>query len=192
MAQLSVVLESVGGAAENHGSRLGEFQLVGSYRGRPSYVLRDTVGQEDRFLYWEGGWWKVGSMLGGAAAYLAHQGASQDPPETGWLYADGQGGWQEDPSLVLRGGQLEPCQEVLVMAAGEARRLQGDTVGAYLPTGGWSSGRPVYRQVTAQTRPANNNLFITSNISKTRLYGSLYGPFSMGFNLWTRLYFWPF
>ena len=146
MEHLSVVLESTGGAAEHIGG-LGEFQLQGSYGGRPSYLQRDVEGSKKTFLYYESDAWYVSPTLGGTAAWLWNSQDTQDPPADKWNYSNS--GFHADPSLVLRGGPLEPCREVKVAATGEVRRLKGDCLGSYLPTGRWSQGRPVYRQVTA-------------------------------------------
>ena len=143
-----MVLESTGGAAEYTGGRLGEFQLQGSYGGRPNYLQRNEEGRKETFLYYESGAWYVSSTLGATVAWLKNSQDTQDPPADNWNYAK-LGSFHTDPSLVLRGGRLEPCREVKVTATGEARRLQGDCLGSYLPTGRWSQGRPVYRQVTA-------------------------------------------
>ena len=148
MEHLSVVLEFTRGAAEWVGSRLGEFQLQGSYGGRPNYLQRDEEGRKETFLYYESGAWYVSPTLGGTTAWLWNSQDTQYPPVNIWKYWHGSA-WHADPSLVLRGGPLEPCREVKVAATGEARRLQGNSLGSYLPTGKWSEGRPVYRQVTA-------------------------------------------
>ena len=110
--------------------------------------------------------------------------------EGGWLYNPGNDsdkipfhGWEETingsfvpaPNITVRLGGLEACKEVRVTA-----KVKGvKSAGVYLPTGEWSNGRPVYRQLVqpylymlvpnskqlwmTQTNPNSNTAWMISN-----------------------------
>ena len=154
--QPRLVLSSTAGAAEYEGDLLGMYFELGTSRGRPFYKQRDTVGKIDYFLYYNGACgkksgWFAGSRLGKCSdlAYLRNPSRTETPSAGGWEFLNTDLGlWQDDDiSLGLEWGSLEPCKEVEVDAGGEVARLQGQARGSYFPTGSWAEGRPVYAKV---------------------------------------------
>ena len=70
---------------------------------------------------------------------------SSRAPLEGWQESYGNGSFVPAPHITVRLGGLDPCREVRV----SSRRVKEGvrSLGVYLPTGEWSRGRPVYRQV---------------------------------------------
>ena len=75
------------------------------------------------------------------------------PPLTGWRYLGPGLAWQEeDTSLALEWGALEPCRQVEVSSRGEvAAGIWWDARVAFFPTDDWLEGRPVYRKDEGET-----------------------------------------
>ena len=121
----------------------------------PSARQLDTEGQEQLYLFSQDGVWWVNSALGrkmGWSGWLRNRKDAATPPRTGWEYQRwqrGRGGfWENDTSLLLSPGPLEPCPRVTVATGGESGRQQGEAAGVFLPVAGrMSAGRPVYRQL---------------------------------------------
>ena len=77
-----------------------------------------------------GSGWCVSEKLGTVKlAPLWNTQDTQDPPADNWEYLCTLGGWRADPSLLVRGGRLEPCREVKVTATGDGvtRWTYGDS-----------------------------------------------------------------
>ena len=98
----------------------------------------EKVGQWDHV---RNGWY-IGSDFEKGRGWLFNPKSSSRVPLNGWHEAH-NGSFVPAPHVTVRLGGLEPCKEVRV-----ASRVAGvKSVGTYLPTGEWSRGRPVYRQV---------------------------------------------
>ena len=127
---------------------LGEYIREGGGVGRPYYRQRDTAGKKDNFLYFFGQRWRVSKVLGDDSGFLRSSldtGDSVGPPQSGWEYLGLGLNWQEeDTSLVLERGALEPCERVVVAAIGQLARTRRKELGTFVPTGNWIKGRPVY------------------------------------------------
>ena len=124
------------GAAEHQGSRLGEFVRAGEFNGRPFYKQRDTEGEENTFLFSEGGIWVVGQSLGGPTGLLANVQDTDLPPRANWLYVhgtDGNRSWRNnDQTLKLEYTTLSsPCRLVRVAGSGSVLIAQWNTIGIY-------------------------------------------------------------
>ena len=92
----------------------------------------DTEGQEQLHLFSQDGVWWVNSGLGrkmGWSGWLRNRKDAATPPPTGWEYQRwqrGRGGfWENDTSLLLRPGPLEPCPRVTVATGGGVREAAG-------------------------------------------------------------------
>ena len=93
--------------------------------------------------------WYVGDHLGKRMGWLHNPRDCADVsncdkvPLAGWqeskLDSNGNASFVPAPHVTIRLGGLEPCKEVRVKGVKSA--------GTYLPTGEWSRGRPVYRQL---------------------------------------------
>ena len=83
--------------------------------------------------------------------YLARPVAGSDDRKY-WQYWDGEEWQADDKSLHLQWAGLEPCRSVEVAAMGEAAVIRQESMGAYLPTGQWRHGRPIYRKTEGGTR----------------------------------------
>ena len=132
------------------------------------YSQRDTLNEKTFFLYYHVDWENTGKGLANIFKHLFTDEKvgkwdrvrngwyinSNFEEGRGWLFNNGNSsqrvpldGWQEinngsfvpAPHVTIRLGGLEPCKEVRVKGVKSA--------GTYLPTGEWSRGRPVYRQV---------------------------------------------
>ena len=153
-----LVLSSTAGAAEYQGASLGEYVEEGTSSGRSYYRQRDDTGKEDTFLYYNGACgdekrWLVVSALGDCSAALRNPADTATPPESGWLFTDGEEWRSDDRSLGLEWGVLEPCRRVEVAARGEAVwTRQEEELGSFSPTGRWQEGRPVYGKTGGETR----------------------------------------
>lgn len=79
------MLSSTAGALEQHGKRLGEFEEVGNYGGRPYYKQRDTEGTSDVYMYKEGRDWWVSDTLGGSNGWLRNSKSGSQPPASNSL-----------------------------------------------------------------------------------------------------------
>ena len=133
---------------------LGEYVKEGR---RPFYRQRDTVGKKDNFLYFSGQRWWVSDVLGEMTGFLRSSLVSGDglssPPRSGWEYLGTGLAWQEeDTSLVIERGSLEPCRRVEVAAIGEVARTRRKELGSFVPMGDWIEGRPIYRNEVGEPR----------------------------------------
>ena len=121
-----------------------------SYNGRPLYIQRDTVNTRTFYLFFyndgEHHGWHVGNLLGSTGGWFHNPNNSTSVPGKVWKASNGTS-FVDDPSVRFGVGNIEPCKEVRVSAVKGKRHVR--SVGLYQPTGTWSSGRPVYRQVEA-------------------------------------------
>ena len=144
-----IVFASTAGAAENQGSRLGEYVQIG-INGRVFYQQKETEADEGHYLFFEQNAWRVSTTLGGGA--LLWNGQTTDlPPQNGWHYLE-NGKWKNsDTTLALETELtslvLSACQLVQVEGDANIMRLHSSRMGNYeLQSGRWSAGRPVYQQ----------------------------------------------
>ena len=125
------MLSSVAGAAEHQGGRLGEFEESGDFNERPFYKQRDTEGEGDLYLFFEGGEWRVSDELGESGGYLKNNQNTSLPMTKNWLYG-GDGKWNNnDTSLKLEYTSLYPCQLVRVAGKGDVLEKMGGVLGDY-------------------------------------------------------------
>merc|ERR1711953_429220 len=151
----TIVLSSTAVAAEYWGDLLGEFMEEGTHNQRPYYKQKDTEGNNDTFLYSEGGEWLVSDALGKSSdeSPLINQQNTTRPPMTHWKYWDGEQDNDNDTSLTLEFTALSPCKLVKVSGRGEVVKKQPDSLGVYrLEEGRWSKGRPVFKKVSGELR----------------------------------------
>ena len=121
----TIVLSSIGGAADWQGDKLGEFVKAGEHEGRPYYRQRDTEGNPETFLYSAGGKWWVWEKLGQSTGALKNEQNSPEPPSNGWLYQRG-GYADDDTSLALKFTALSPLPLGKVSGEGDmVRKLRG-------------------------------------------------------------------
>ena len=125
------MLSSTAGAAEWHGSKLGEFVEAGEHGGRPFYTQRDTEGDGSMFLYSEGGKWWVNDILGESTGWLLNREDSNLPPTGTWEYWDGKKDNDDDTSLTLTFTTLSPCKMVRVTGRGDVVEKRPDSLGDY-------------------------------------------------------------
>jgi len=78
--------------------------------------------------------------------------------------------YQTDPNLVLTASALEPCSEIHINASGDAASHVSAYMGVFLPTGDWSSGRPVYRQ---QKETNGKYLFVKEGHTQWNIWDGL-------------------
>ena len=140
------------------------------------YSQQDTFSEKPFLLYWYLDWNGAGKVLGNLFKHLftdekvGKWGNTKsgwyvgldNKKARGWLFNPSKlgsstsdrlplNGWQEAcngsfvpaPHVTARYGRLEPCKEVRVSSRVKSVKSRG----VYLPTGEWSRGRPVYRQV---------------------------------------------
>ena len=123
-------MSSVAGAAEYQGASLGEFEEIGDFNERPFYKQRDTEGETDVYLFFEGGEWRVSNKLGGSGGLKNNQNTSQ-PMTNNWFYWDGEKWNNNDTSLKLEYTSIYPCQLVRVAGKGDVLKKVGDSLGDY-------------------------------------------------------------
>ena len=124
------MLSSVANAAEWQGGRLGEFEEIGDFNERPFYKQRNTEGETDLYLFFEGGEWRVSKKLGGSGGLKNNQNTSL-PMTNNWLYYDGEKFNSNDTSFKLEYESIYPCQLVRVAVKGDALEKQGGSLGDY-------------------------------------------------------------
>ena len=138
--------EYKGSVGTNYG---GEYKLQESYNGRPLYVQQDTIGTKTIYLFFyndgEFHAWHFGDLLGRSQGWFYNPSNSTNVPSNRWRTSTGTT-FVDAPSVTVQMGNLEPCKEVRVSAL-KGKQHVVRSVGVYRPTGRWSSGRPVYRQV---------------------------------------------
>ena len=127
----TIVLSSTAGAAEWHGSKLGEFVEAGEHGGRPFYTQRDTEGVSNTFLYSEGGKWWVSDILGESAGFLRNKQDIPLPATGTWEHWDGEKWRNDDTSLTLTFTTLSPCKMVRVTGRGDVVEKQLESLGDY-------------------------------------------------------------
>jgi len=148
----TIVLSSVAGAAEYQGYYLGEYEEIGDFNERPFYKQRNTEGETDVYLFFEGGEWGVNDELGGSGAYLKNNQNTSLPMTNDWLYYDGEKFNNNDTSFKLEYESIYPCQLVRVAGKGDVLEKQGHALGDYRPEAGrWSAGHPVYKMVGGES-----------------------------------------
>ena len=124
------MLSSVAGAAESQGFRLGEFEEIGDFNGRPFYKQRNTEGESNLYLFSKLGEWRVSDELGGVAQLKNNQNTSL-PMTNNWLYYGGGKYNNNDTSLKLEYTSLYPCQLVRVTGKGDVLEKMGGVLGDY-------------------------------------------------------------
>ena len=127
------MLSSTAGAAELHGDLLGEFVEEGTHNKRPYFKQKDTEGNNDTFLYSDGGEWLVSDALGKSSyeSLLINQQNTNKPPMTHWKYWDGEQDNDNDTSLTLEFTSLAPCKLVKVSGRGDVVKKQPESLGVY-------------------------------------------------------------
>jgi hypothetical protein len=111
---------------------------------RPYYQQRETDGQQNYFIFFTSGTWLLNDVLGENSGFLRNRADTARPPAQGWEWGDGTSWRTDDNTIKLEMKEMTPCTEVEVQATGEAATAQSLSLGTYLPTGSWVSGRPVY------------------------------------------------
>ena len=73
-----------------------------------------------------GDFWYVGPEVGEKTGWLQAKVVSKEdqmmPPVKGWQYADGQGNWHSDPTMVCSKDLSPACGEIVVKLKGKAKK----------------------------------------------------------------------
>ena len=126
------MLASTGRAAEHQGGRLGEYVKAGEHGGKPYFLQRDTLGEEDSFLFYTGINWIVGPILGTQNGGLLSNLDTDLPPTDQWKFYDGEVWAVDDHSLTLEHAFLPlACDLVRVEGEEEVVEKQGKSLGDY-------------------------------------------------------------
>jgi len=156
----SIVIGSIGGAAEYQGGGMGEFvKQDGDFNGRVYYKQKETVVDSEKYLFFrEQSWW-ISDVLTteGAKGRMRNRQDSENPPPKGWEYYVGEGEWRDDDMTVMLEftnlASLKPCKLVRVEGDAEVEDAQGSKLGDYkIQEDRWTSGRQVYQLVNGQTK----------------------------------------
>jgi len=170
------------------------------YRGKVKryyFQQRHTIDGRPNILYYSvgEGTWKVSQRKGDQHTWLWYHSYPELSPQQiitrafagkpkvaplpplntpGWGYWK-NGEWMEhgdqmDSSLVLTASALEPCSQVHINASGDAASHVSAYMGVFLPTGDWSSGRPVYRQ---QKETNGKYLFVKAGYTQWTIWDGL-------------------
>ena len=151
-----MLLSSTGGAAEHQGSSLGEFVKAGEqssaisvhslslfystkhvkegeHGGNPYFHQRDTVGDTETYLFYNGTDWIVGPVLGEGNGKLLNRQNTESPPTDQWQFWDEDNSWKKnDTSLALQYTTLPAtCQTIRVAGEGAVVEKQGKSLGDY-------------------------------------------------------------
>ena len=145
----AVVVSSSGGVAQHRGWYLGQYNYAGEHNGRPYYIQLRTFGSRDpRYLYSDDDnnncHWYIDTILGNTKNYdLCNPVASDAPPATGWKY-EIAGKLNDDPTLKISPGVLQPCDVITVKLSGEFLRKYPEYAGEYRHNGDYYEGVGVY------------------------------------------------
>ena len=145
-----LVLISTGGAAQQAGEVLGEFQYLADNK----YYVQTSTEQSNekfqaRYMFQDSGnrWW-VGDTPGKKAGVLQNRRTNiEGLPENGsWLYWDlSKKSWQDDKTLTVSSGPLPTLPRLFtVTATGAAADKFPDYLGIFTQTQRWWEGKPVY------------------------------------------------
>ena len=146
---IKLVLISTGGAAQQAGEVLGEFQYLADSK---FYVQTSTEQNHEKFkaryMYADSDncWW-VGSTPGEKGGVLKNRRTNiEGLPENGsWQYWDlSKKSWQDDETLTISRGPLSLPWLFTVTATGAAADKWPSYLGMFTRTERWWWGRPVY------------------------------------------------
>ena len=111
---------------------MGEYVKAGEHAGKPYFLQRDTLGEEDRFLFYTGSGWIVGSILGTPSGGLFSNLDTDLPPTDQWTFYDGEKWADDDHSFNLEHTFLPlACDLVRVEGEGEVVEKQWKSLGDY-------------------------------------------------------------
>ena len=105
---------------------------AGEHGGKPYFLQRDTLGEEDSFLFYTGINWIVGPILGTQNGGLLSNLDTDMPTTDQWKFYDGEVWAVDDHSLTLEHAFLPlACDLVRVEGEGEVVEKQGKSLGDY-------------------------------------------------------------
>ena len=111
---------------------MGEFvEQEREYRGRPYFKQRDTEGNAEIFLYFEGDSWWVNNKFGERHGGLRNNRTSSRPPTYGWLYGDGKGWNNNDTSFTVYNFASPLCNAMKVTGKGGVVEKHSRSLGIY-------------------------------------------------------------
>ena len=105
----------------------------GEHGGKPYFLQRDTIGDTETVLFYNGTNWIVAPVLGEGNGKLLNRQNTESPPTDQWQFWDENNNWKNsDISLALQHTFLPaPCQIIRVAGEGAVVEKQGKSLGDY-------------------------------------------------------------
>ena len=105
----------------------------GEHGGKPYFLQRDTIGDTETVLFYNGTNWIVAPVLGEGNGKLLNRQNTESPPTDQWQYWDEDNSWKNnDISLALQYTTLPAtCQLIRVAGEGAVVEKQGRSLGDY-------------------------------------------------------------
>mgnify|MGYP003334519563 CR=1 FL=1 len=99
-----------------------------------------------RYLYpVAGSGWYNSDLPGKEGGWLKNESKSETVPTTGWKWADGKGGWHDDPTIKITPGKMQSlCETITIQGQGEVVTEHPSSLGTFTRTDKWFNGLPVF------------------------------------------------